>query len=186
MEQPDPRAITVDGVSTTEQALGVARHLRFPVAPVGSVLLRPWPCAGRSVQHVGQSGRQISGPTDDLPKTVKVGAAGPHVSSCDHRLDPVLGHGLHAWQVSGVREQLAGSGPAVDRHCELVGEGWYLVCGLLNRNCRVHGSANLYLGGCSVFATPGTPSRSTWPPHSRATSSPETVPFVVVSMLHDS
>jgi choline dehydrogenase-like flavoprotein len=27
--------------------------------------------------------------------------------------------------------------------------------GVVDRNCRVHGTANLYLGGCSVFATPG-------------------------------
>jgi choline dehydrogenase-like flavoprotein len=27
--------------------------------------------------------------------------------------------------------------------------------GVVDRNCRVHGVANLYLGGSSVFATPG-------------------------------
>ena len=27
--------------------------------------------------------------------------------------------------------------------------------GVVDRNCRVHGLANLYIGGSSVFATPG-------------------------------
>ena len=27
--------------------------------------------------------------------------------------------------------------------------------GVVDRNCRVHGIANLYIGGSSVFATPG-------------------------------
>ena len=109
VQQPDPRAIAVDGVGTTEQTLGIARHLRSPVKPVGSVPLRHFPYPGGAVQRIAQSCRQISGPTDDLPKTVEVSAAGPHVSPGEHRLDPVLWHGLHAWQVSGVREKLASS-----------------------------------------------------------------------------
>lgn len=115
VKQPAPRTIAVDGVSTTEQVIGVALHPSSSVAPVGLGPLRRCLCAGGAVQCDGQFGRQISCPTDDLPKTVEVGAARPHVSSCDHRLDAVLRHRLHAWQVSSVREQLAGSGPTLDR-----------------------------------------------------------------------